>query len=127
MRLAIDDFGTGYSSLSALRNLPIDMLKIAKPFIDGLGVDAEQEAFAHAILKLGSTLNLTMVAEGIETVRQAERLRVLGCDLGQGFHFAEPLTAEEFETMLDRNGVVPRPGVLLSVVPGQLPEKLHTA
>ncbi|HEV3124667.1 MAG TPA: EAL domain-containing protein [Candidatus Dormibacteraeota bacterium] len=117
VQLAIDDFGTGYSSLSALRNLPIDMLKIAKPFIDGLGFDAEQEAFAHAILRLGTTLNLIMVAEGIETLGQATFLRDLGCQFGQGYHFAGPMAAAEFEALLDRSGMPQRPGVLLAIAP----------
>jgi len=101
VRLAIDDFGTGYSSLNALRRLPIDMLKIAKSFVDGLGGDNEQEAFARAILKLGSNLDLCVVAEGIETSEQAAWLRELGCDLGQGFHFSRPLVAAEVELLLD--------------------------
>jgi diguanylate cyclase (GGDEF)-like protein len=101
IRLAIDDFGTGYSSLNALRQLPIDMLKIAKSFVDGLGGDSEQEAFARAILKLGRNLDLCVVAEGIETSGQAAWLRKLGCDLGQGFHFSRPLLATEVEMLLD--------------------------
>jgi diguanylate cyclase (GGDEF)-like protein len=114
VQLAIDDFGTGYSSLSALRALPIDMLKIAKPFVDGVGVDAEHEAFAHAILRMGATLDLRMVAEGIETELQANWLRNLGCDLGQGYYFARPLSAEDLEGVLDAHGVIEHAGVRMS-------------
>jgi EAL domain-containing protein (putative c-di-GMP-specific phosphodiesterase class I) len=100
VRIAVDDFGTGYSSLSYLRHLPIDVLKIARPFIDGLGHDAQQSALAEVIMRLGSTLNLITIAEGIETAAQWERLRDLGCDVGQGFFLCEPLSAEEMAAML---------------------------
>jgi len=65
VRLAIDDFGTGYSSLSSLRELPVDILKIAQPFVDDLGTDGDDGAFAAAIVRLGQTLGLSMIAEGI--------------------------------------------------------------
>ncbi len=89
MRLAIDDFGTGYSSLSVLQRLPVDILKVAKPFIDDL--PAQRQSFADAIVRLGATLGLETVAEGIEKCDQLEQLRELNCTYGQGFYLSRPL------------------------------------
>jgi diguanylate cyclase (GGDEF)-like protein len=91
VRLALDDFGTGYSSLSHLREFPIDILKIAKPFVDDLGTETSDSSFLEAILGLARALDLTVVVEGIETADQAATLHRLGCGLGQGYHFARPL------------------------------------
>ncbi len=101
VRLAIDDFGTGYSSLNYLRRFPVDILKIAKPFVDEIGVNAEATQLAEAIIRLGKTLNLTIVAEGIELPEQRDRLRELQCDIGQGFLFARPMPAEEAAWLLE--------------------------
>jgi diguanylate cyclase (GGDEF)-like protein/PAS domain S-box-containing protein len=102
VQLAIDDFGTGYSSLSYLRRFPIDMLKIDKAFIDGIGRSRESTALAHAIVKLGHTLQLHTVAEGVEDAEQATHLAALGCQDGQGYHFARPLAVEDMTELLDR-------------------------
>ncbi|HEV8251004.1 MAG TPA: EAL domain-containing protein [Gaiellaceae bacterium] len=91
VRLALDDFGTGYSSLSHLRQFPLDIIKIAKPFVDQLDNDHSDTAFLDAILRLASALDLTVVAEGIERAQQADVLRAFNCGLGQGYHFARPL------------------------------------
>jgi EAL domain-containing protein (putative c-di-GMP-specific phosphodiesterase class I) len=93
--LTIDDFGTGYSSLSRLAEFPIESLKIPKPFVDKLAAEDADEAFVDAILRLGDSLGLATVAEGIEHPAQAERLRLLGCRLGQGYLFGRPVPAEE--------------------------------
>jgi EAL domain-containing protein (putative c-di-GMP-specific phosphodiesterase class I) len=98
--LAIDDFGTGYSSLSYLRRLPIDILKIAKPFVDSIGRTPEELAFVHAIVKMGQTLHLDLVAEGVERQDQYILLRALRCDLGQGYFFARPVPAEQMLGLL---------------------------
>jgi diguanylate cyclase (GGDEF)-like protein/PAS domain S-box-containing protein len=90
VRLAIDDFGTGYSSLAHLRRFAVDYLKIDHSFIEGLGSDGEAEAIVSAVVELGHTLDLTVVAEGVETPRQLEQVRRLGCDLYQGFLLARP-------------------------------------
>jgi len=100
VRLAIDDFGTGYSSLSSLHQLPIDILKIAKPFIDHIDETRGRHALAHAIITLGNTLAVRTIAEGIELPGQRDRLQQLGCELGQGFHFSHPLSAAELEPQL---------------------------
>ena len=95
VRLAIDDFGTGYSSLSYLKRLPVETLKIDKSFIRGLGRNPKDRLIASATISLAQTLGLAVVAEGVETARQATHLRKLGCDLAQGFYFAKPLTSHD--------------------------------
>ena len=101
VRLAIDDFGTGYSSLQYLRQVPADIIKIAKPFVDGVRVtDSEDYRVAHAIVHLGEAFGLQTLAEGIEDREQFERMRELGCELGQGYYFARPLPAEEVTSLL---------------------------
>ena len=94
VRVGIDDFGTGYSSLGALRSLPVDILKLAKPFVDDLTEGSGEEGFVRAIVALAGSLGMVTVAEGIEKRHQAERLRIMGCELGQGFLFAEAAPAE---------------------------------
>jgi len=89
-KVAIDDFGTGYSSLAYLRSLPIDIIKIPKAFIDGVGGSTKDDMFARAVIDFGSKLDLTVVAEGVERAEQAAILRSLGCELAQGFFFARP-------------------------------------
>jgi diguanylate cyclase (GGDEF)-like protein len=100
VQLAIDDFGTGYSSLGHLRQLPFDVLKIDKTFVDDVANVSEESAFARAIIKLGQTLGLTMVAEGVEHAEQAARLGELGCDFAQGYWFAKPLNVDGVEAVL---------------------------
>ncbi|HSP64942.1 MAG TPA: EAL domain-containing protein [Candidatus Deferrimicrobium sp.] len=105
IRIAIDDFGTGYSSLSYLRRLPVDILKIAKPFVDDLNNPEDKGDFARAIVGIGSALRLTMIAEGIETTEQLISLRELGCHLGQGYHLSHPVKPEAIDRMLAAGGV----------------------
>ena len=100
IRLAIDDFGTGYSSLSYLQRFPIDILKIAKPFVEEVGQGADRSALARAIIGLGDTLKLHTIAEGIEMAEQRAALIGLGCLLGQGHYFAPALPPGEIERML---------------------------
>ncbi len=97
VRLAIDDFGTGYSSLSYLRQFPFDLLKIDKSFVDDLGAVANPRELTRAIVELAKTLELKLVAEGIERQEQLDRLVSMGCDLGQGFFLAEPMAAADME------------------------------
>jgi diguanylate cyclase len=92
--LAIDDFGTGYSSLSHLYLLPIDVLKIDGSFIDGLDEDPKARKITAATLSLGRTLNLKVVAEGVQTAEQLAYLQTLNCELAQGNYICEPLTNE---------------------------------
>jgi diguanylate cyclase (GGDEF)-like protein len=97
VRLAIDDFGTGYSSLAYLRRLPIDTIKIDKSFLDDIAAAPASSDLARAVVQLGRTLEMTTVAEGIETRFQLDALRAAGCHLGQGFYFAKPLTVDAIE------------------------------
>jgi diguanylate cyclase (GGDEF)-like protein/PAS domain S-box-containing protein len=94
VRISIDDFGMGYSSLSYLKRLPADALKIDKSFVKGFGKDAEDTAIVRMVIDVAHTLGLVVVAEGVETWAQAALLAETGCDMAQGFHFAEPLPPE---------------------------------
>jgi diguanylate cyclase (GGDEF)-like protein/PAS domain S-box-containing protein len=100
VRLAIDDFGTGYSSLSYLQRFPIDILKIARPFVEEVGLGADRSALARAIIGLGDTLKLETIAEGIEMAEQRAALIGLGCRLGQGHLFSPALPAQAIDRIL---------------------------
>lgn len=101
--LMVDDFGTGYSSLSYLRQLPISGLKIDRSFVDGLGSSAESEAIAEAVLGIAEALHLEVVAEGIETSKQAKFLVEKGCRIGQGFLYARPMPCDACADWLQAN------------------------
>ena len=107
VRLAIDDFGTGYSSLGYLQRFPIDIIKVAKPFVDNLERGEDESALVRAILKLADAFGLQTVAEGIEREGQLERLQAMGCALGQGFHFARPLEPNAADALVRESPVVP--------------------
>jgi EAL domain-containing protein (putative c-di-GMP-specific phosphodiesterase class I) len=98
--LAIDDFGTGYSSLGYLRRFPIDILKIDKSFVDGVCGDTDDAELARTVVRLGQTLRLRTIAEGIEHEEQRHELREAGCHLGQGYLFSRPVPAPELEALL---------------------------
>ncbi|MER7165711.1 EAL domain-containing protein [Micromonospora sp. NPDC000207] len=105
VRLAIDDFGTGYSSLAYLRRLPIHVLKLAAPFVEGIRADDptnghRDERIVDALVRLAHALELRVTAEAVETVEQVERLRALRCDTGQGRWFGPPVPADEISARL---------------------------
>jgi EAL domain-containing protein (putative c-di-GMP-specific phosphodiesterase class I) len=100
VRLAIDDFGTGYSSMSYLRQFPIDVLKVAKPFVDGLGTEAADASFTEAIVRLGQSLGVEVIAEGISEPVQLELLESMGCQFGQGFLFSPAIDAPVFSRLV---------------------------
>ena len=100
VELALDDFGTGYSSLSYLRRFPIDILKIDRAFVEGVAAGTDQGALADAVVRLGDSLGLKTVAEGIESADQSQGLLDLGCRLGQGFYFSKPITEERLTEAL---------------------------
>jgi diguanylate cyclase (GGDEF)-like protein/PAS domain S-box-containing protein len=101
IRLSIDDFGTGYSSLSYLRQFPVDGVKIAKPFVDHIAEGEDHSALARAIITIGETLGLEVVAEGIEQEEQMRELRDLGCRLGQGYYSSRPTDAARMTLLLE--------------------------
>jgi diguanylate cyclase (GGDEF)-like protein/PAS domain S-box-containing protein len=100
IRLSIDDFGTGYSSLSNLHLLPLDTLKIDRSFVNHMTASTENREIIKTVASLASSLNLEIVAEGVETEEQLHQLRDLGCDYGQGFYFAPPLDAPAAEALI---------------------------
>jgi len=101
-RLALDDFGTGYSSLTHLQSLPFDELKVDRSFVGSMTEQRESRKIVGAVVGLGQSLGLATVAEGVETVEQAEMLRWQGCELGQGWLFGRPVPAEELAEVLEK-------------------------
>ena len=100
VRIAVDDFGTGFSSLSYLQRFPVDVLKIAKEFVDEIATEQRDARLVEAVIKIASSLDLRTVAEGIELEEQRVRLRELGCMLGQGYLFARPMLPEAVPDLL---------------------------
>ncbi len=100
--LSLDDFGTGYSSLAYLKQLPITSLKIDRSFVQDLADSLEDEAIVSAIISMGHSLGLTVIAEGVESEAQLNKLKELNCDEIQGFYFSPPLPAEEFAQLLEQ-------------------------
>ena len=103
VKIGIDDFGTGYSSLSHLRKLPVDVLKVDRAFVMGLGSSPEDAAIVHLVVMLAQALGLETVAEGVETEQQLEELRLLGCDEIQGYLIAKPLLVADALAYLERH------------------------
>jgi EAL domain-containing protein (putative c-di-GMP-specific phosphodiesterase class I) len=110
VRLAIDDFGTGYASLSYLKRLPVDCLKIDRSLVKGVGSDTEDTAIVRALVTLARSLGILVTAEGVETAEQLFQLRSLGCDQGQGYYFARPVSADRLPELLTSLGADDRHG-----------------
>ncbi|AXU51175.1 EAL domain-containing protein [Clostridioides difficile] len=98
--ISMDDFGTGYSSISCLRDMPIDILKLDKSFLDGIEHDERSRNIAKSIVSLAKSLDLVVIIEGVESKEQAELMKQFGCDLVQGFYFARPMPAKNFLDLL---------------------------
>jgi len=98
LHLAVDDFGTGYSSLTYLKRFPVEAIKVDRSFVSGLGIDPEDTTIVEAVVKLGHSLGLLVVAEGVETPLQLARLREINCDHGQGYVFGRPRPADLVES-----------------------------
>ena len=99
VHLAVDDFGTGYSSLTYLKRFPVEAIKVDKSFVDGLGMDADDETIVKAVIELGHSLGLAVTAEGVETPLQRNRLRELGANQAQGYLFGKPSPANELRSV----------------------------
>ena len=108
LRLAVDDFGTGYSSLAYLQNLPVDILKIDRSFIQEASGDIGLSLLARGIVDLGRAMRLTTVAEGIEHSEQVHALRETACEFGQGFYLARPMVDADFAKLLSSGATLPR-------------------
>jgi EAL domain-containing protein (putative c-di-GMP-specific phosphodiesterase class I) len=99
--ISVDDFGTGYSSLTYLKNLPVHEVKIDKSFVKNMLVNARDEAIVQSTVALAHNLGAKVVAEGIEDIATAFRVKTLGCDIGQGYFYSEPKPAESlYDTLL---------------------------
>ena len=116
--LAIDDFGTGYSSLSYLHRFPVDILKIDRSFVERLGKSADDSELVATIVRLGQSLRMAMVAEGVENRDQLQVLQQLGCELAQGFLFSRPVPVDAVGDLL-------RPG-RITVAAGDQPAQAKT-
>jgi diguanylate cyclase (GGDEF)-like protein len=109
--IAIDDFGTGYSALGYLRRFPVDVIKIDRSFVGAMSANSDDAAFVCAVIAMARRLELTVVAEGVETTEQLSFLKENACDLAQGFLFSTPLPSEEFRRLLSREA---SPALLIS-------------
>jgi len=109
VRLSIDDFGTGYSSLTYLKRFPVHALKIDRSFVDGVASSADDSAIARAVIALGRSLNLEVIAEGVETFEQEAFLKAHGCHVGQGYLYSRPLDAEALQAWWCARTVSPAP------------------
>jgi diguanylate cyclase (GGDEF)-like protein len=102
IRIALDDFGTGYATLTSLRQLPIDMLKIDRTFVAGLGESDQDATIVASVVALARSIGIDAVAEGVETERQAEAARAVGCRLGQGYYWSPAVPAADLPTTMSR-------------------------
>jgi EAL domain-containing protein (putative c-di-GMP-specific phosphodiesterase class I) len=105
VQLAIDDFGTGYSSLSYLHRFPVDILKVDRAFVGRIAGRNDEDGLAATIVRLGQSLQLKIIAEGIEDFEQLAALQNMGCQYGQGFYFARPYESRQIDVMLAAGGV----------------------
>jgi diguanylate cyclase (GGDEF)-like protein/PAS domain S-box-containing protein len=119
VRLAVDDFGTGYSSLSYLHRFPVDAVKIDRSFVERLSGEADETSLVESIVRIGQGLRVATVAEGIEDETQLEALRRLGCDKGQGYLFARPMSAADFERYIVEAAGSARFSAQIGIVAGE--------
>ena len=101
INLSIDDFGTGYSSLAYLKKFPVKLLKIDQSFVRDIHEDQDDAAITDAVIRLGHSLGLTVVAEGVETEEHVKILKEKGCDILQGYYFSRPIAEDEFTKYIE--------------------------
>ncbi|MFY4775156.1 putative bifunctional diguanylate cyclase/phosphodiesterase [Metabacillus sp. RGM 3146] len=106
IEIALDDFGTGYSSLNYLKKLPIDILKIDRSFIQEITEDKQDAAIVQAVINIANSMNLTVIAEGLEAREQAELLGEIGCQQGQGYFFSKPVPLSQFVDLLENERAI---------------------
>jgi EAL domain-containing protein (putative c-di-GMP-specific phosphodiesterase class I) len=116
VRIDVDDFGTGYSSLAYVHRLPIDTLKIDKGFVNPLDAQHADSSIIAAVVALGRSLDIAVLAEGVETQHQLGLLSELGCDLAQGFLFARPLSGADFVELIEQGPLPHLPGSLAAML-----------
>ncbi|MCB1959375.1 MAG: EAL domain-containing protein [Rhodocyclaceae bacterium] len=107
VRMEMDDFGTGYSSLSYLKHFPFNAVKIDREFVRDVAVDPDDRVLVDTVIRMGKSLGLSVIAEGVETAEQLDILRALGCDLLQGYYFSRPVTAEVLSGVLAETATLP--------------------
>ena len=100
LTLVMDDFGTGYSSITYLKSFPVDILKMDRSIIEGIDEDPENQAIVSATMRLAHALGLKVVAEGVETAGELDKLRSMGCDVAQGYYWQRPCSAEKTMKLL---------------------------
>ena len=105
VKLSIDDFGTGYSSLAYLQRFPVDALKIDRSFVSGIGQDSNQTAIVSAIISMAQSLQLNVLAEGVETAQQVDFLQEHGCPSAQGYFYSKAIPAEDLTHLLHKQAV----------------------
>jgi EAL domain-containing protein (putative c-di-GMP-specific phosphodiesterase class I) len=103
VRLAIDDFGTGHSSLAYLKQFPVHEVKVDRAFVQGVAESPVDSAIVRAVIDLANAMGIDTVAEGVETKSQVAGLKMLGCQVAQGYYFSHPLHADEFDRLLTRH------------------------
>jgi EAL domain-containing protein (putative c-di-GMP-specific phosphodiesterase class I) len=108
-QFAIDDFGTGYSAINYLRQYPVESLKIDKSFIAELGISRQADTLVKVIMQMAKSLNINVVAEGVETQKQVNFLSAIGCDYMQGYFFARPMPADQLLQFMEGQNTAPKP------------------